>query len=346
MFRFGAKRLWKTCLGTALLLGWGTGVSRADDVQSFYAGRTISIVIGTSAGGGYDLYARVLAKYLGRHIPGNPTVVPQNMPGAGTLRAMMYLYAVAPKDGTVIGTFSRSMPLAPVLGLPGANFDATKLTWLGSITKDTVTCISWKTSPVKDWNDLFTSEYKAGGEGKGADPDVYATILKNAFATKTKLVTGYPGSADIMLAMERGELDGLCGVSYSTLRSTHASWLSEKSINFLNQGALEPDPALPNVPSLLDLAKTDDQKAMLTLLLAPQAMARPFAAPPGVPADRAKALQTAFDETVRDPDFVAEAGKLGLDVNPMTGAQVESLLTTLYATPKPVVKQAVAVSGY
>lgn len=346
MHRFFVKRLWKTCLGASLLLGCGSGTGHADDIQSFYSGRTISVVIGTSAGGGYDLYARVLAKYLGKHIPGNPTIVPQNMPGAGTLRAMMYLYSVAPKDGTVIGTFSRSMPLAPVLGLPGANFDATKLTWLGSITKDTVTCISWKTSPVKSWDDLFKTEYKAGGEGKGADPDVFATILKNAFATKTKLVTGYPGSADIMLAMERGELDGLCGVSYSTLRSTHGNWLSEKSINFLNQGALEPDPALPGVPSLLDLAKTDDQKAMLTLLLAPQAMARPFAAPPGIPADRAKALQTAFDETVKDPDFVAEAGKLGLDVNPMTGNQVETLLTTLYATAKPVVQQAVAVSGY
>jgi tripartite-type tricarboxylate transporter receptor subunit TctC len=346
MLRLFAKRLRGTSLGIVLLLGFGVGSGRADDVQSFYSGRTINVVIGTSAGGGYDLYARVLAKYLGRHIPGNPTVVPQNMPGAGTLRAMMYLYAVAPKDGTVIGTFSRSMPLAPVLGLPGANFDGTKLTWLGSITKDTVTCISWKNSPVKTWDDTFKTEYKAGGEGKGADPDVYATILKNAFATKTKLVTGYPGSADIMLAMERGELDGLCGVSYSTLRSTHANWLADKSINILNQGALEPDPALPGVPSLMDLAKTDEQKEMLKLILAPQAMARPFAAPPGVPADRAKALQTAFDDTVKDPDFVAEAGKLGLDVNPMTGDQVEALLKTLYATPKNISQQAVAVSGY
>jgi tripartite-type tricarboxylate transporter receptor subunit TctC len=333
MLRFSAQRFWKTCLGTALLLGCSVGSGRADDVQSFYSGRTINVVIGTSAGGGYDLYARVLAKYMGKHIPGNPTIVPQNMPGA-------------PKDGTVIGTFSRSMPLAPVLGLPGANFDGTKLTWLGSITKDTVTCISWKTSPVKSWNDLMTTEYKAGGEGKGADPDVFATILKNAFATKTKLVTGYPGSADIMLAMERGELDGLCGISYSTLKSTHANWLSEKSINFLNQGALTPDPALPGVPSLIDLAKTPEQKAMLTLILAPQAMARPFAAPPGIPADRAKALQTAFDQTMKDPDFVAEAAKLGLDVNPMTASEVEALLTQLYATPKPVVAQAVAVSGY
>ncbi len=318
----------------------------AGDVASFYKGRTISVVIGTSAGGGYDLYARVLAKHLGKHIPGEPTIVPQNMPGAGTLRAMLYLYNVAPKDGTVIGTFSRSMPIAPVLGLPGATFDATRLIWLGSITKDTITCVSWHSSAVKRWADLFTTEYKAGGEGKGADPDVFATLLKNSFGAKVKLITGYPGTADITLAMERGEVDGLCGISYSTIRSTRPTWLSNHEANILVQGALQKDPLMPDVPSMLDLATSPAQSAMLRLMLAPQSMARPFAAPPGIPAERAKALQDGFDATMKDPEFLAEASKLGLDVSPMTGAEVEALLKEVYAAPKDVVHEAAAVSGY
>jgi len=320
--------------------------AQAQDAASFYKGKTISVVIGFSPGGGYDLYARVVAKYLGKHIPGAPTVIAQNMPGAGSLRAAMYLYSVAPKDGTAIGIFSRGMPLSPLFELPGAQFDATKYTWLGSVTKDTVTCISWKTSPIKTWDDLFKTEYKAGGEGKGADPDVYATLIKSSFGANVKLITGYPGTSNISLAMERGELDGLCGISYSTLRSTHPDWLKNKEINLLVQGALEKDPEMPNVPFMLDLAKSDEQKQMLRLTLAPQAIARPFVAPPGVPADRAKALQKAFDDTMKDPEFIAEAKRLGLDVNPLSGEQVLDMLKGLYATPKPLVQQAKAALGY
>ena len=334
-------------LCTALIFATGLPRARAaDDVASFYKGRTINVVIGTSAGGGYDLYARVLAEHMAQHIPGNPTLVPQNMPGAGTLRAMLYLYTVAPKDGTVIGTFSRSMPLSPVLGLPGARFDATKLTWLGSVAKDTTACISWKSSPVKNWADMQKTEYKAGGEGRGADPDVYATVLKNTLGANVKLVTGYPGTADITLAMERGELDGLCGISYSTILSTHPDWLHDKKVNILVQGALEPDPLLPGVPFMPDLAASPAAKQVLQLLLAPQAMARPFAAPPGIPADRARALQAAFDATMKDPAFLADAKKLDLDVNPMSGDQLATLLKTLYATPKDVARQAAVASGY
>lgn len=319
---------------------------RAEDVSSFYKGKTINLIIGFSPGGGYDLYARVLAKHIGRHLPGNPTIVPQNMPGAGTLRAAMYIYSVAPKDGTVIGTFSRSMPLAPLMKLPGANFNPMKFTWLGSITKDTVVCLSWKTSPVKSWDDLFKVEYKAGGEGKGSDPDVYATLIKKAFGAKVKLVTGYPGSRDISLAMERGEVDGLCGISYSTIRSTHPAWIKDKQVNILVQGALEPDPLMPKVPFLIDLAKTEQQKQILRVSLAPQAIARPFVAPPGVPEDRAQALQKAFDETMKDPDFLAEAKRLRLDVNPMSGPQVVDLLKKIYATPEDVLKETRALMGY
>lgn len=340
------NRIGKTAIALALSSTALLASAQAQDAASFYKGKTINVVIGFSPGGGYDLYARVVAKYLGKHIPGEPTIVAQNMPGAGSLRATMYLYAVAPKDGTAIGIFSRGMPLSPLFELPGANFDATKFTWLGSVTKDTVTCISWKTSPVKKWDDLFKSEYKAGGEGKGADPDVYATLIKTSFGANVKLITGYPGSSNISLAMERGELDGMCGISYSTLRSTHPDWLKNNDVNLLVQGALEKDPEMASVPFMLDLAKSDEQKQMLRLTLAPQAIARPFVAPPGVPADRAKTLQKAFDETMKDPEFLAEAKKLKLDVNPLSGEQVVDMLKSLYATPKPLVQQAKAALGY
>jgi tripartite-type tricarboxylate transporter receptor subunit TctC len=321
-------------------------LAQAQDAASFYKGKTINVVIGFSPGGGYDLYARVVAKYMGKHIPGEPTLIAQNMPGAGSLRAAMYLYSVAPKDGTAIGIFSRGMPLSPLFELPGAHFDATKFTWLGSVTKDTVTCISWKTSPIKTWADLFKTEYKAGGEGKGADPDVYATLIKTSFGANVKLITGYQGSSNISLAIERGELDGMCGISYSTLRSTHPDWLKNNDVHVLVQGSLEKDAALPNVPFMLDLAKSDEQKKMLRLTLAPQAMARPFVAPPGMPAERAEALQKAFDDTMKDPEFLAEAKRLNLDVNPMSGHQVLELLTSLYTTPKPLVQEAKAALGY
>jgi len=330
----------------ALILLWIFWAVSPAVAADFYAGRTITLIIGTSAGGGYDLYARVLAKYLGHHIPGNPTIVPQNMTGAGSLRAMLYLADVAPKDGTTIATFSRSMPLAPVLGQPGARFDATKLTWLGSITKDTDTCISWQTSPIKTWSDLLEKPFKAGGEGKGADPDVGAAILKSVFDAPVKLITGYPGTADIALAMERGELDGLCGMSYSSIRSTHPDWLDKHLVNILVQGGVQPDPLLPGVAFEPAMGKTEAQAQVLQLLFAPQGMARPFAAPGGIPPDRAATLQAAFDATMKDPDFLADAHKLELDVDPLSGAEVAALLQRLYATPKDVVKQAASTIGY
>jgi tripartite-type tricarboxylate transporter receptor subunit TctC len=320
--------------------------AQADEVADFYKGKVINVVIAFSAGGGYDLYARLLAKHMGKFIPGNPTLVPQNMPGAGTLKATKYLYAVAPKDGTTIGIFSRSMPLAPVLGLQGADFDATKFTWLGSITKDTITCVSWHTSKIKSWDDTLQNEYRVGGEGKGSDPDLYATLIKSVLNAKAKLVTGYPGTADIVLAMERKELDGLCGISYSTLKGRHAAWLASKEVTVIVQAALEKDPGLPNVPTMLELAKTGQQKEVLKLLLAAQAMARPFVAPPQTPPARAAALRAAFDATMKDPAFLAEAARLQLDVDPMSGDKIQKLLTELYATPKNVAAMAAQMSGF
>lgn len=331
----------------AALLGYaGSSGARADEVEDFYKGKVVTVVIAFSAGGGYDLYARLLARHMGKYIPGNPTLVPQNMPGAGTLKATKFLYSVAPKDGTYIGIFSRSMPLAPVLGLPDATFDATKFTWLGSITKDTITCVSWHNSKIQTWDNATTADYRIGGEGKGSDPDLYAMLIKNVLGAKAKLVTGYPGTADIVLAMERGELDGLCGISYSTIKSRHAAWLANKELNILVQAAIEKDAGLPDTPMMLDLAKTPEQKSILELVLAPQTMARPFVAPPGVPQARARALQDAFNKTMKDPDFLAEAQKLQLDVDPIQGQKIEEILVALYKTPKDIAQKAAAAAGF
>lgn len=335
----------RTAIWTAasVMVAGATLAAPAHAQQDFYKGKSISLVIGYSVGGGYDLYARVLAKHLTRHIPGNPTVVPQNMPGAGSMKAMEYLLTVAPKDGTAIGTFGRTIPMAPLL--EGAKFDPQKLEWIGSITSDTSVCITSHNSKIKTWNDAKTSQFTAGGEGKGSDPDVVATMIKNVFNLNVKLVSGYPGTADIMLAMERGEVDGLCGISYSTLRARHLELLNQKKINIIVQAALKKDAALPDVPLMLDLAADQRQHQMLELLLAAQTIARPFAMPPGSPADRVAIIRAAFDKTVKDPEFLAETKQANLDVNPADGAQIAALLKELYATPADVVKAASTAIG-
>jgi tripartite-type tricarboxylate transporter receptor subunit TctC len=281
---------------------------------------------------------------MARYIPGEPTIVPQSMPGAGSLKAISFLANVAPKDGTVFGTFGRTMPLEPLMS--GAAFDARKLGWIGSITHDTSLCVSWASSPIKTWDDLISKEGRFGGQGAGSDPDIFASVLKNMFDSKLKLVTGYPGNNELALAMERGELDGYCGLSLSSLLSRHADWMADKKINILVQAALEPDPQLPGVPMLL-AKQTDPKKAeALKLFLATQALARPFATAPGVPSDRLATLRRAFDQTVADKDFLEEAKKLGLDVAPLDGAHVQKLLDEVYALPPDVIALAKRTSGY
>jgi tripartite-type tricarboxylate transporter receptor subunit TctC len=306
--------------------------------EAFYKGRSVNMIIGYSVGGGYDLYARVLSNHLGKHIPGNPTLVPQNMTGAGSAKAANYIYSVAPKDGSVIGTFSRSMAINPLIA--DAKFDGTKFTWLGSITNDVSVCISWHTSAIKTWDDLMKAQFTVGGEGAGADPDLFAQLYKNVFGAKMKLVTGYPGTADVVLAMERREVDGLCGISWSTIKARHSDWVKNKQINVLVQAALHRDPDLSDVPLATDLAAQPEQLQILKLLLASQAMARPFAAPPDIAAERKTALQNAFANTMKDPDFLKEAESRKLDVNPILPAEIDALLKELYATPKDILAKA------
>jgi tripartite-type tricarboxylate transporter receptor subunit TctC len=320
------------------LLGAGlVPAAQADPVADFYRGRSVQLLIGYSTGGGYDTYARALARYMGKHIPGNPTVVPQNMPGAGSLRLMNFLYAVAPKDGTNFGTVGRGIPLEPLLGGAGAQFDPNKMNWIGSITNEVSICMSWYTSPIRSFDDLMTQELVVGSTGAGSDTEVLPTAARNILGAKFKIVDGYPGGADVLLAIERGEVAGRCGWSWSSVAATRPSWIKENKMHLLFQVALEKHPDLPNVPLILDLAKTDQQRAALKLIFSQQQLARPYVAPPGVPAERVAALRQAFDETMTDADFVAEAGRIELEINPIGGARLQALLAEVYASPPEVV---------
>jgi tripartite-type tricarboxylate transporter receptor subunit TctC len=315
-----------------------TQPARAAGVEDFYKGKTVSLLIGYSVGGGYDTYGRLVARHLGKHIPGNPSVVPQNMTGAGSLKAATYLYSVAPKDGSVIGTFSRSQGIAPLL--QKAEFDSRNFSWLGSVTDEVSLCVTRQESPVKTFNDLLVTQATFGGEGAGSDPNIFALLFRNVFGAKIKLVNGYPGTNEIQLATERGEVEGLCGLSWSTLKGRYPHWLKERKANILVQAGIKKEAELPTVPLATELAKEPDQVQILKLMLVGQAMARPFAAPPGIPADRKAALVAAFDRTTKDPELLAEAQRLNLDVNPVSADQLDALLADAYATPKDVIAKA------
>jgi len=325
--------------GTIVVAAAVFGATAATAQDASLAGKTVTLYVGFGPGGGYDLYARVLARHLGKHLPGHPTVVVSNMPGAASVRAANYVYSVAPKDGTALGTFGRQMGIAPLL-TPTAQFDGTKFNWVGSITNEVSTCITWHTSPVKNWSDMLERTLTLGGDGPGADPDVFALLYKNVFDAKIRLVSGYHGTTPIILAMERGEVEGLCGYSWSTIKSKNQSWLTEKKINIIVQAALRKEADIPDVPLALDLAKTEEQRQILKVILTSQETARPFAAPPGVPADRVAALRKAFMDALRDPELRAEGEKLGLDLDPIAGGELQKIAEKIYATPPDIVERA------
>ena len=329
-------------LGLAALAGLPQ-IGRADSTADFYNGRTVNLVIGYSVGGGYDMYARLLAKYLGNHLPGKPTVTPQNMPGAGSLKAINYVYNVAPKDGATIATFGRTMPEEPLIGV--ADYDSRKLAWLGSIDSDVSLCVTWNTSKIKTLHDMLTKPSRFGGQGAGSDPDVEASLIRDVFHAPVELVTGYPGSNETALAMERGEIDGECGTSWSTLQMRHPDWLRDHKVNLIVQIALQKHPDLPNVPLLLDLAKDDQTRNVIKVIAASQEFARPFAAPPGLPPERLAALRTAFDATMKDPAFLADAKRLGVEVRPVSAARVTELVGELYKIPPDQIAKAKAAVG-
>jgi tripartite-type tricarboxylate transporter receptor subunit TctC len=317
----------------------------AAGVEEFYKGRTLQVVIGYSAGGGYDLYARVLARHIARHIPGNPTVTPQNMPGAGSLKAANYLYSVAPRDGTVIGIFGRGLAMEPLIGTSDAKFDARRFTWLGSAGDQVSVCATWHGSKVQTWNDALTTPFTVAGEGSGSDPDIFAMMLRNMFGIKLKLVTGYPGGNEMSLALEQGEVDVRCGWSWSSIKLAKPTWIANRQLNLIVQMALAKSPELPDVPLIMDYAADDQQLQVLKLVLSRQAIAWPFVAPPEVPAERKLALRAAFDETMHDPAFIAEARMQQLEVNPTRGSDMEKAISDLYEAPKDAIIAARSAIG-
>jgi tripartite-type tricarboxylate transporter receptor subunit TctC len=299
--------------------------------------------IGYTAGGGYDVYGRTVARFLGKHIAGAPTVLPKNMPGAGSLRLANWLYTAAVKDGSEIGTIGRGIAFDPMLGNKNAQFDAAKFTWLGSATDEVSVCVAWHDAGIATFDDLYTKPMTVGGTGGGADTDVFPQILNAVLGTKMKVIAGYPGGNDVNLAMERGEVQGRCGWSWSSLQSTHKDWIAQKKIVVLIQLALSKHPDLPDIPLITDLATTDEQRQILKLIFARQVMGRPFLAPPGLPAERVEALRQAFLDTMKDKNFLAEADTAQLEINPVTGPAIEKLVKEIYQTPADIAAKAAAV---
>jgi tripartite-type tricarboxylate transporter receptor subunit TctC len=306
----------------------------------FYKGKTIELDIGTSVGGGYDAYGRMLARNMGKYIPGNPAIVPKNMEGAGSMRLANHLYNTAPKDGTSFGTINRGTGFEPLLGNKGAQFEATRFNWIGSTNNEVSVCVAWHTTGITKFDDLLKRELVVGATGPSADTYQFPKIANAVLRTKFKIVTGYPGGNDVDLAMERGEVEGRCGWSWTSVKSLHQPWLDRKEINILFQMGLSKHRELPNIPLVIDLAKTDEDRAILRLIFARQVMAWPYLAPPGTPSDRVDALRKAFMATMQDKDFLAEADKAGLEITPVAGEDIQKLVQQIYATPAAIVRKA------
>ena len=318
--------------------------SRAQAQADFYRGKTVELMIGYSVGGGYDVYARLIARHLGKHIPGNLTVTPKNMDGAGSLRLANWLYNVASKEGLVFGTIGRGTGFDPLLGSKTAQFDGTKFNWIGSANDEVSVCVVWNgRSKVTKFEDLLTQELAVGGTGAAADTDQFPRIINGVLGTKMKIITGYPGGNDVNLAMERGEVDGRCGWSWSSVKSTRASWVGGKQITILTQLSLAKHPDLPNVPLIVDLAKNEEQRQILKLIFARQSLGRPYLAPPGVPAERVAILRKAFMDTMADKEFLADADKAQLEITPVAGEAVQKLVAEVYQTPPAVAHKAAEI---
>jgi len=327
------QRFLKRVAQTAALLAVTTTSGWAQSPADFYKGKTVELYIGYSVGGAYDLYARMLARYLGQHIPGNPTVVPKNMEGAGSLRLANWLYNVGPKDGTAMAIIGRGTGFDPILGNSKAQFDGPKFTWIGSANNEVSVCVAWHSSGVTKFDDLLAKELIVGGTSSSADTDQFPKVVNGVLGTKMRVITGYPGGNDVNLAMERGEVQGRCGWSWSSVKSTHQKWYDEKKFTVLMQLALEKHPDLPDIPLIVDLK----------LIFARQVIGRPFLAPPNVPKERAAVLRKAFMDTMKDPAFLADAEKAKMEITPVAGDQVEKLVTDIYATPKATSDKAAAL---
>ena len=328
--RFGAS------FGAVALLLAGVMPTQADPIADFYQGRTINMLIGVGAGGEYDLQARLVARHIGKHIPGHPTVVPQNMTGAGGLKMINYLHGIAPKDGTNIGMIQNAFPALQAAGLPGVQFDAGMMQWLGTIAPVVETMAVWHTAGVKSIDDARGRETVAGASGRGAITFTYPAMMNELLGTKFKIVTGYPGGNAINLAMERNEVEARNN-TWSSWKATKADWLKEKKITVIAQaGPRAPD---LDAPSVEDAARTPQERQLIELVVSGTQLGRPFATNEA-PADRVAALRSAFASTMKDPEFLSEAQALGFDVDPVLGEKMQAIVQKVLATPKDVAARA------
>jgi tripartite-type tricarboxylate transporter receptor subunit TctC len=312
-------------------------LSGAAAAQDFYKDKRITMIVGSSPGGGYDTFARTTAKYWTGHIPGKPVFVIQNMPGAGSLVAANHIYNVAAKDGTVLGAVNPGIATDPLLSPDRAKFDARKFPWIGSPLREIQTAVVWHTSPVQSLEDLKTKELLVAGSGGATE--VFPTVCQKVLGLKFKVIAGYAGTKEGGLAMERGEVQGIGGTTWASVKATYGQWLAEKKIKVITQYGLRKHPELPDVPMMIDLAKTKEQRDLLNFVFVRQDLGRPYVTAPGVPDDRVTLLRKSFVETMKDPAFIKEAEqrKLDLDPEPVTGDELQKLVADIYATPESIV---------
>ncbi len=312
----------------------------AAPAEDFYKGKQIVLILSTDVGGGYAASANAIIPYLSAHIPGRPRIIMQNMPGAGGVRAMNYMYAAAPKDGTRIALVQAMSPYAPLFGVDAAKYDPRRMNWLGSLEKSTGICVAWATAGIRTWQDVFAKQFVVGASGAGSQMETLPLMVNKLFGTKIKVVSGYKGGNEVFLAMERGEVHGRCGSFYSTITATRPDWIAQKKIAIPFQIALERDPEFPDVPALGEFARDTHTKQVLDLVAAHMAMDRPLVLPPGVPPERVAILRRAFQAAVNDPAFIAEANKQRLNIDAVSGEGVQQLLAKSYAMPADVVAAA------
>ena len=308
--------------------------AQADEVADFYKGKNVELQIGFGPGGGNDVWGRMVSRHLPRHLPGNPTFIPKNVPAAGSLLVANYLYNAAPKDGSALGMIARGIPFEPLFGGQGTQFDALKFNYLGSPSYDSNMCAVWHEHPAKTAKDLLTVPTVIGSTGSGAESHVFPILLENMLGMKIKTIKGYKGSQDIMLAIERRELDGIC-LGTETVRRSAA--YQEGKFRIILQMAVKPDPVLGDLPLVVDFAKTPEDRAALDLIFARVDVGRPFVAPPGVPMVRVAALRQAFMATMNDKEFAADIAQAKFEISALTGEQLETMIRKAYDTPKAVV---------
>ncbi|MEA2992128.1 MAG: hypothetical protein QOD40_1048 [Alphaproteobacteria bacterium] len=334
------KKMKFFCAWSVAALIFSAASAQAQSPAEFYKGKTVTIVVGSDTGGGYDLNARVLARHLVRHIPGNPNIVMQNKPGASSMVAANYVYEVAPRDGTVIAAVQRPIPFQPLLGEAGARYDVRKIQWLGSTMNELGVVVAWHTAPQQTVDDLFKSEMLVGGTGPATDTELFARALNNVAGTKFRIVSGYPGQAQIALALERGEIQGTANWSWSDIVTARADWLRDKKIRVLLQLGLKKSPDLPDVPLAMDILRSDEQRQIFQILMGMKALGRPYFLAPEVPKDRSDALRAAFMETMSDPEYREEAKRVLGIVDPTSGTDMQKIVTDVYALPANIIEKA------